>query len=113
MIFVRIEHDRSSRCFLRALKSLQFGELRVITPEKEVLTFGSTDQDSSVALKAEIRINRPSFWTRVLLSADLGFGEAYMYGDGVFHTSLRSQSLWITLFAVKQWIAMILQHSLK
>ncbi|KAF8521213.1 CFS1-like protein [Hysterangium stoloniferum] len=30
---------------------------------------------------AEIRVKRATFWTRILFSQDLGFAEAFMYGD--------------------------------
>ncbi|GJJ08127.1 hypothetical protein Clacol_002335 [Clathrus columnatus] len=70
---------------LGSLKSLTIGQLRIVTPENNVLVFGDVEQDSdsnSLAIpKAELRIKRPSFWTRVLLSESLGFAEAYMYGD--------------------------------
>jgi hypothetical protein len=54
--------------------------LRIVTPD-ETFTFGEPDKHSP-ELNAELRIRRPAFWMRVLLFNDLGFAEAFMYGDG-------------------------------
>ncbi|KAF8526279.1 cyclopropane-fatty-acyl-phospholipid synthase [Hysterangium stoloniferum] len=59
------------------LKELKHGELRVVTAT-ETMCFGS---HQSCDLKAEIRVKSPTFWTRILFSQDLGFAEAFMYGD--------------------------------
>lgn len=64
---------------LQSLKGLKIGELRIVTSAQDVFTFGDAGHGSP--LKAELRIKRQSFWTRVLLSDDLGFSEAYMCGD--------------------------------
>ncbi|KIJ24324.1 hypothetical protein M422DRAFT_80693, partial [Sphaerobolus stellatus SS14] len=61
------------------LKQLKHGHLRIVTSE-EILTFG--EGGLSPDLSVEIRVKRPVFWTRVLLFKDMGFAEAYMYGDG-------------------------------
>jgi len=62
------------------LENIEHGELRIVTPT-EVLTFGKLDAQSP-ELKAELRIRNAAFWMRVLLFNDLGFAEAFMYGDG-------------------------------
>jgi len=65
---------------IRTLEDIKHGELRIVTPT-EVLVFGKPDNDS-LELNAELHIRNAVFWTRVLLSNDLGFAEAFMYGDG-------------------------------
>ena len=50
----------------------------IVTPT-EVLTFGGGKR--SPELKVELRVQRPAFWTRVVLFRDLGFAEAFMHGD--------------------------------
>ena len=69
----------------------------------EVLNFGSRDESCDL-LTAEIRVERATFWTRILLSQDLGFAEAFMYGDGqpsTFHETILSSSasLLLSLFS--------------
>ncbi|KAF8589859.1 cyclopropane-fatty-acyl-phospholipid synthase [Ramaria rubella] len=63
---------------VRALKQIEHGELRIVTPT-EVLTFGGGGL--SPELKVELRVRRQAFWIQVLLFKDMGFAEAFMYGD--------------------------------
>jgi cyclopropane-fatty-acyl-phospholipid synthase len=61
------------------------GRLRVVT-DSHVYTFpspGSPAAEKNLApeLKVELRVLNPTFWIRLFLMSDLGFAEAYMYGD--------------------------------
>lgn len=69
------------------MDKIQVGQLRVLT-YSHIYTFPNPEPDnvSSAAnkrpdLKAELRIISDSFWVRLCAMGDLGFAEAYMYGD--------------------------------
>lgn len=42
---------------------------------------GELDVDASQAPKAELTVRNPNFWLRLCAMGDLGFAEAYMYGE--------------------------------
>lgn len=61
------------------------GRLRIVT-DSHVYIFpppGSpADKQNPVPdLTAEFRVLNPTFWIRLCMMSDLGFAEAYMYGD--------------------------------
>lgn len=61
------------------------GRLRIVT-DSHVYIFpppGSLadKKNPNPELKAEFRVVNPTFWIRLCLMSDLGFAEAYMYGD--------------------------------
>jgi cyclopropane-fatty-acyl-phospholipid synthase len=62
---------------LNHLGSLQRGGLNLIEPDGNKIKFGRDNSDTSPAL--HVRSHR--FYTRCLISADIGFGEAYMDAD--------------------------------
>ena len=70
------------------MQNITKGHLRVLT-YSHIYTFPIPDDDRSPApdentlpdLKAELRVINDVFWIRLALMGDLGFAEAYMYGD--------------------------------
>ena len=62
--------------------SIRVGELRVCTPEK-IYVFPAPDVPGNRRpnLKAELRVLSDTFWLRLCTAGDLGFAEAYMFGD--------------------------------
>jgi len=68
------------------MQRITVGQLRVLTPS-HVYTFpnpiehGNVTSNSRPDLKTEIRVVNDSFWVRLCAMSDLGFAEAYMYGD--------------------------------
>ena len=66
------------------MASIRVGELTVCTPE-EVYVFPSSPPDVQdnrrPDLKAEVRVLSDAFWLRLCTAGDLGFAEAYMFGD--------------------------------
>lgn len=59
------------------------GNLRVLT-FSHIYTFPSPDSEKinqNPTVKAELRVVNDVFWVRMCTMADLGFAEAYMYGD--------------------------------
>jgi cyclopropane-fatty-acyl-phospholipid synthase len=61
------------------------GRLRIVTDSHVYIfpTPGSpADKQNPVpGLTAEFRVLNPTFWIRLCMMSDLGFAEAYMYGD--------------------------------
>ena len=69
------------------MQNITKGHLRVLT-YSHIYNFPSPDsstaKDSTNAmpdLKAELRVVNDVFWIRLCTMGDLGFAEAYMYGD--------------------------------
>ncbi|CAL1711760.1 unnamed protein product [Somion occarium] len=60
------------------LRNIRHGQLRISTPHK---TYLFPESASPAKVQAEIRVLRPTFWLRLCLMSDLGFSEAYMFGD--------------------------------
>lgn len=69
-------------CFCRLMQNVTKGHLRVLTPS-HIYNFPSLmDQDNEAPeLKSELRVVNDVFWVRLCTMGDLGFAEAYMYGD--------------------------------
>ena len=71
----------------RLMKNIKVGQLRVLT-YSHIYTFpipdpGSEQQAANARpdLNAELRVVNNAFWVRLCAMGDLGFAEAYMYGD--------------------------------
>ncbi|KAF8158538.1 CFS1-like protein [Crassisporium funariophilum] len=58
------------------MQNIAVGQLRVVT-DTQVYTFPRPVDE----LKAELRVVNDAFWVRLCAMGDLGFAEAYMYGD--------------------------------
>jgi len=65
------------RMVLAALSEMKKGTLHLVLPDGQTMVIG----EGKEAITASIRINRSSFFKRVLLYGDIGFGEAYTDGD--------------------------------
>lgn len=68
------------------MQKITNGHLRVLTyshiytfPLPELANGGKVNGRPD--LKAELRVLNDSFWVRLCAMGDLGFAEAYMYGD--------------------------------
>ncbi|KAJ7486048.1 CFS1-like protein [Mycena galericulata] len=63
------------------MQNISKGQLRVLTYSHiySFPTVGGATDDSQT--KAELRVANDAFWLRLCLMSDLGFAEAYMYGD--------------------------------
>ncbi|CRG88448.1 cyclopropane-fatty-acyl-phospholipid synthase [Talaromyces islandicus] len=66
---------------IKTLQSITKGRLVLILRynNDEKITSGSTD--AATGPEAVIYVNKPRFWTRILIAFDLGFSEAYMLQD--------------------------------
>jgi len=69
------------------MKNIRVGQLRVLT-YSHIYTFpipdpGGEQQAANTRpdLNAELRVVNDAFWVRLCAMGDLGFAEAYMYGD--------------------------------
>ena len=68
------------------MQKMTVGQLRVLTNSHDY-TFpnpmepGDGSPNSRPDLKADIRVINDTFWVRLCSMSDLGFAEAYMYGD--------------------------------
>lgn len=65
------------------MQNITQGNLRVLT-YWHIYNFPSADSDAENPiqdLKAELRVVNDVFWVRLCTMSDLGFAEAYMYGD--------------------------------
>jgi cyclopropane-fatty-acyl-phospholipid synthase len=67
-----------------ALQNITVGRLRIIT-DKRTYEFPAvgTDSGERVAPHTELRVVNDAFWVRLCTMYDLGFAEAYMFGDFV------------------------------
>ncbi|THH20552.1 hypothetical protein EW146_g850 [Bondarzewia mesenterica] len=65
------------------LQKVTKGQLRIITRNHtyEFPPPGSINSDDSSGVKAELRVVSDTFWVRLAAMGDLGFSEAYMYGE--------------------------------
>lgn len=64
------------------MQKISIGQLRVLTYSHiYVFPAPSTTENSKPDLKAELRVVNDVFWFRLCTMGDLGFSEAYMYGD--------------------------------
>ncbi|KAI0062952.1 cyclopropane-fatty-acyl-phospholipid synthase [Artomyces pyxidatus] len=62
------------------LKHITEGRLRIVA-STEVFEFPPSVDDDVSDLRGEIRVISDAFWVRLCTMGDLGFAEAYMYGD--------------------------------
>ncbi|KAH9851815.1 cyclopropane-fatty-acyl-phospholipid synthase [Lenzites betulinus] len=69
------------------LREITNGSLTIYTPDRtycfgeDGAVHGELDTDASKAPKAELTVRNPNFWLRLCAMGDLGFAEAYMYGE--------------------------------
>jgi len=66
------------------LKNITVGRLRIVTNKRtyEFPELG-TDAVQDDKLRAELRVINDAFWVRLCTMGELGFAEAYMFGDVV------------------------------
>ena len=64
------------------LRNITIGRLRIVT-DKCTYEFPArgTDIDGEEELQAELKVMNDAFWVRLCTMGDLGFAEAYMFGD--------------------------------
>lgn len=64
------------------MQRINKGHLRVLTFE-HIYNFPALSNDFNTVpdLKSELRVANDVFWIRLCAMGDLGFAEAYMYGD--------------------------------
>lgn len=84
-VFIAESHLETTNICPRLMQKITIGQLRVVTSE-HTYTFPSQDsmsetQNEKPELKAELRVVSDTFWVRLCAMGDLGFSEAYMYGD--------------------------------
>ena len=71
---------RAAKTVLGMLKHLSHGQLSVTLPNKEVLLFGSP-QNQSADLKAHLILKNWNVFPNSMKSGDIGFAETYIGGD--------------------------------
>ena len=75
------------RMILRSLRDMRQGHLRIHLPEGGTAEFGSAADararrlPGGLSASVEIRVRRPAFFSKCVLSGDLGFAESYIDGD--------------------------------
>jgi hypothetical protein len=63
------------------MQNITKGQLRVLT-YSQIYSFPPVGAATDKAnMKAELRVVNDAFWLRLCLMSDLGFSEAFMYGD--------------------------------
>ncbi|CAM2873506.1 SAM-dependent methyltransferase [Rariglobus hedericola] len=95
------------RMVLASLRDMKLGHLRVELPEGGFVEFGShadaLTRRMPVGLSATacIRVRRPAFFSKCVLSGDIGFAESYLDGD------------WSTpdLASVLSWFLLNIEHA--
>lgn len=68
---------RTDAVQISVLSKIKVGKITVVTEEK-TYSFGAPDAE----LHATLDVKSETFWMRVALFTDLGFAEAFMFGDG-------------------------------
>ncbi len=67
------------------MQKITVGQLRIISPGRTYIfpPPGPTDRTDNPEpeLKAELHVVKDTFWVRLCAMGDLGFAEAYMYGE--------------------------------
>jgi cyclopropane-fatty-acyl-phospholipid synthase len=63
----------------RVLRNITIGRLRIIT-SKRVYEFAA-EAGQDVEPQAELTVLNDAFWVRLCTMGDLGFAEAYMFGE--------------------------------
>jgi len=66
-----------SAAVMASLDRIKHGRLTMTMPDGSTRVFG----DAASPVRASLRVKRASFFRRVLLWGDVGFGEAYQHGD--------------------------------
>lgn len=66
-----------SAAVMDSLDRIKHGRLTMTLPDGTTRVFG----DAASPVRASLRVKRASFFRRVLLWGDVGFGEAYQHGD--------------------------------
>lgn len=81
------------------MQKITKGHLRVLTFE-HIYNFPAVDNAHEDTNKAELRVVNDVFWIRLCAMGDLGFAEAYMYGDvecddlvAIFQASIACSSI--------------------
>ncbi|MET0261421.1 MAG: cyclopropane-fatty-acyl-phospholipid synthase family protein [Rariglobus sp.] len=95
------------RMVIASFREMNLGYLRLELPEGGVVEFGSRVDSQTrrmpegVASTAHIRVVRPAFFSKCVLSGDIGFAEAYLDGD------------WTTpdLTSVISWFILNIEHA--
>lgn len=83
-VFVMRHKKRADSCY-RLMQKITVGQLRIRTSERTYIfpLPGSTDEGDNPEpdLKAELHVVKDTFWVRLCAMGDLGFAEAYMFGE--------------------------------
>ena len=75
------------RMVLASLREMKLGHLRLDLPEDGCVEFGShadalgRTMPAGLSASAHIRVLRPAFFSKSVLSGDIGFAESYLDGD--------------------------------
>ena len=75
------------RMVLASLREMKLGHLRVDLPEGSFVEFGShadalvRRMPAELSATAHIRVRRPAFFSKCVLSGDIGFAESFLDGD--------------------------------
>ena len=86
MIFNKI----SNNFVFKTLKHIKYGHLKLTNFNNDVFYFG----DKKENLKAEIKINQPGFFLKVIKNGSIGLAESYMKGE--FETNNLSNLIELT-----------------
>ena len=91
-----------------ALQNISVGRLRVVT-DKRIYDFPerAADAGEEEGLRAELRVINDAFWVRLCMMGDLGFAEAYMFGDvtceDLITTFLVSDPRFLSIFHTEEF----------
>ncbi|KAI0250939.1 S-adenosyl-L-methionine-dependent methyltransferase [Lactifluus subvellereus] len=94
------------------LRNITIGHLRIITSER-VYEFPArgTEAGEDVEPRAELRVLNDAFWVRLCTMGDLGFAEAYMFGDvacedliSTFRVFLKNKENMTSLNSTVSWL---------